>query len=727
MAKGKVYFSKRFFGLVIAISLTTGCMILSGCGAGDIAPPSSEPIHGLAGHVHGGQQPVTGSHVALFAASTGGYGAAISPLATAKSDDNGDFTFSSPAACTTGQEAYAVATGGNPGLSGTVDNSAIFLVAVVGPCPISTTQVIDINEVTTVIAAYALNGFVPAGGVGFDEASVEGVTPAPTTATMAGIGTTTTNTQGLLDGFNNALAMESVSYGTANTTTTNGYGVVPQATINELADILQTCVNTNGASNCTTLFTDTTPPGSTTKPANVFQAAVNIARYPGNNVAGIFGTVSTVPAFLPNLGSNIPNDFTLGIVYNNSQISSALGMSIDASDNVWVSGSLNADLLEFNPQGSPLSPTATSGPPSGAPSGTPAQSGWAQTIYVTSSKGDNPRYIAFDPSGNVWLSDGTQSGTNTGVYEYAPGGTATAPTQGTLTDRSFTSAATDYNTYAIASDKFGNIWTSTYKKNTCATGTASTNTKSCEVLEMVPTAYTPYVTFSSSYSSQSPDSAGGSRGLAVDSSTKGTGNIWTTDINAAQAALFKTILVNGGAATASANGAAITLNTATDSTYGVALDKNSNAWIIGSTTGGLYEVNSSGTVVGTEALNSGFTTPAYDVIDGNNTVFVANVGSTTTNTAGVMQYSIANSSYLSPNFGFSPGATPVLTSSVVTSYSGASLYQPSYVAVDRSGALWVLNSGAYSSSTTTSGLVQILGVAGPTDPVLADGVYGTMP
>ena len=58
--------------------------------------------------------------------------------------------------------------------------------------------------------------------------------------------------------------------------------------------------------------------------------------------------------------------------------------------------------------------------------------------------------------------------------------------------------------------------------------------------------------------------------------------------------------------------------------------------------------------------------------------------------------------------------------------TGGPLYQASYVAVDRSGALWVLSSGT-GTGTSLANVVQILGVAGPTNPVLAKGQYGVKP
>ena len=726
-------FANKFVRKPARVSRVFGCaatsvtLLLAGCGLGPGVTPDSVSNALIGGHVHGGQQPVTQSHIALFATTSAGYGGTLTPLATAQTDATGSFTITGSYTCPSTQQAYIVATGGNPGAASGTDNSAIFLMAALGPCSgIGSSTTVDINEVTTVAAAYALSGFAPVGGAGLTEAAVVAGTA------MAGITTSSANTQGLMDGFANANNIVNTLTGLAYTATpvTASGGIVPQSIIHALADILQPCVNstTPASTACVNLFAAATPPATfaVAAPVNVFQAALNIARYPGNNVSTLYSLISTTPAFATSL-SAAPNDWTIGIVYPNSQINNALAMAVDGSDNVWVASSYNAELLEFNPQGLAISPTTTSGPPSGAPSGTPAQSGWAQGLYVTSSKGDNIRSIAFDPSGNLWLSDGVQSAGSTGLYEYTPGGTPTAPTQGTIVNRSYTAVNTDYNNYFVAADKYGDVFTTSYKKSTCASGTASSNTLACNLVEFVPTAYTAYDTFGTGpYSAQSPD-ANGARGLAVDSNT---GNIWYTDIGSANVGLFKTTLVSGSAATATANASAVSLGT-TDTTYGVAIDKNANAWVVGTVTGGLYEISSAGALVGTEAVNAGLTSTAsaaYNIIDGNNNVFVANPGASTPATSAIVEYSIAASSYLSPNFGFSPSATYVpVNGSTPASYSGAILYRSSYIAVDRSGALWALGSGAYSASNYNSALVQILGVAAPTDPVLADGKFGVKP
>jgi hypothetical protein len=687
----------------------------------------------IAGTVHGGQNPVTSSNVALFATGKDTVGTSYTPpnaygstpyfLAEVTTDSNGNFSFAnSTFTCPADDDVYAVAAGGDPGLSpSTTDNSAIFLVAALGPCSgLSSVPAVTINEATTIAAAYALSGFAPAYGAGMTEAAIKAATVA---APGPGITSTSTNYQGLSDAFNNATNIANFQAGTIYATTANG-GTVTNNIANALADILQDCVNSSGPGStpCTNLFAAATPPvASPPTPVNVWQAALNIAQYPGNKVGTLYSYISAQAAFPESLTA-APNDWTIGVTYTNSTLSGALGMAIDANDNVWVTGSVNADLMEFSPVGKMLSPAM---PSSGStPTGAVGpQGGWAPAYFNNNSAGtgDNWRYMTFDKSGNGWLADGAATNPPSGdayVYQYTPAGTNTVPAQGTITPHNYYSVDENVNTYAIAADKYGDIWTATYKKAAGCTGSSGTSSKYCAVLELVPAAYTPYATFSTSYTDTNSTSQNGSRAIAVDSTN---GNVWTTDIGAGKAYLFKTTLANGSPATASANATSITLGSGSDTTWGVAVDSTSNAWVVASTTGGLYKITSAG-AAGPEITGGGLSTPAYDAIDGNNNVFIANGSSSSATYSSIVEYSPSLASFLSPNVGFAPGST--YASSTL---SGNTIYQPSDVAIDRSGALWTMSTGNYSATGSQANLVQILGVAAPTDPVLADGVYGTKP
>src|ERR1700759_1936364 len=118
-------------------------LLLAGCTASftpSAVTPNRVPIGNIQGKVHGGQAPVTGAQIYLFAAGTGGYGTSATSLirSTAPNafedgngnyyvvtDGNGNFAVGGDYTCTEGTQVYMVAVGGNPGITGTVNNTAI--------------------------------------------------------------------------------------------------------------------------------------------------------------------------------------------------------------------------------------------------------------------------------------------------------------------------------------------------------------------------------------------------------------------------------------------------------------------------------------------------------------------------------------------------------------------------------------------------------------------------
>jgi sugar lactone lactonase YvrE len=210
-----------------------------------------------------------------------------------------------------------------------------------------------------------------------------------------------------------------------------------------------------------------------------------------------------------------------------------------------------------------------------------------------------------------------------------------------------------------------------------------------------------------------------------------TGNIWITAIDDNLAEVFNVTNTASGVAIAAAAPIQITgLGTevaapATKTACGtisVAIDSTSHAWILtaggtasncGSLTSAALNTvpaNTTGGAAGTSipVTNAGLNAPNQVVIDGNGNVFLANTGA-----SAIAEYSPAAVAFVTPSTG---GLIPSAT---------GTLYQPNYMAVDRAGALWTLSSG--NGSTHPANLMQILGVAAPTDPVLADGKYGVKP
>jgi len=431
-----------------------GLVGLTGCGVAtsDMAAPGRVAGAAIKGNVHGGQQPVTGAQVYLLAASTDGYtqpssNLLITPEPTSglndypyvTTDGAGNFSITGDYGCAPGQPVYLLVLYGNPGIPGVTNNPALALMAALGPCPAGGTfpssSFVEVNEVTTVAAVYALSGFL----FGPVNLAIPNENLAAT---------------GIMNAVNNAGQLVDLTTGTALTTTPNGAGAVPTATINTLANIIASCVNSDGSltqtvdsvtSNtaCGNLF-EYTKVGSE-GPTETVTALLNIAHNPAANVAGLFGLASKTSPFLGL--TTQPNDFTLSIGYSTSYLTNneagttaTAGVpAVDASGNVWfpVTALVPASTYVATLQG--LSPLG-------------AQIGGE---YIGFSEGGlsflpEPMQAAVDPSGNVW----TAVNNSGSVYEYFP-------SLDTVTAYNYNSGTND-DGHEFAFDASGNLYVSDY-------------------------------------------------------------------------------------------------------------------------------------------------------------------------------------------------------------------------------------------------------------------------
>jgi hypothetical protein len=438
---------------VVSAALATA---LTGCALTATAPSTPVTAPAIKGSVFGGQQPVVGAHVYVLAANTTGYNTtgATNPsvsLLQASSgttkDSNGNyyvttgtfgsFSITNEYSCTPGngstpgQQVYLYAVGGtsDPYGSGAINN-AIGLMAVLGDCPASgnfaaATPIVQMNEVTTVAAAYAMAGFA------YDATHV-----SSSGSNLAKVG--------VRNAFANASNLASLSTGLAYTTTpaaNGGNGAVPQTTINTLANILAACINTNGAitapvtsgpdpisaSPCYTLLYDAQSGGSFgTVPTDTATAAINIAHNPGSNVSTLFALPSATAPFIPVL-SNQPNDFTIGINYTGGTLVSPRGIAIDATGDVWItnaSGGTN-NIVKLSSTGAVLS-------------GTTGFTG-SNTVYL-------PIDVAIDASGNAW------------VANYAGSSVSELSSTGQLLGGGPYTGGGIVSPWSIAIDGPGNVW-----------------------------------------------------------------------------------------------------------------------------------------------------------------------------------------------------------------------------------------------------------------------------
>ena len=408
-----------------AALLTTCAILLAGCGSTpyDLAP--GRPLdHPLSGRLHGGQQPVSGSHVYLFAANTTAYGARSLSLLTPAaqgvandttgayvlSDAQGNFTLTNRYACIPNQQVYVLALGGNPGLASGTNNQALALMAALGKCPSNGSFFGDIpnvfiNEVSTVAAAYALSGFL-------------------TDATHLASGPSTAAQRGLANAFLAIPTLADIATGNARIENPAGNGDVPQSKINTLANILVPCVNSNGINAaCASLFAAAKNSVGVT-PFDTLQAVLNIAQNPSTNVATLFALAPAAAPFQPTLAA-APNDWTLAVTYFADNMSGPYFPAIDANGSLWVPSFANNTLTVFDPTGD-------------LPAG---QSGY------TGGGLNQPFQVAIDPTGNVYTVNFAGGNPST-VSKHLPSGTpATA-----------TSYPCGTSCFFLAIDGSSNVW-----------------------------------------------------------------------------------------------------------------------------------------------------------------------------------------------------------------------------------------------------------------------------
>lgn len=386
----------------------------------------------LNGTAMAGTQPVVGAQVQLLEAGTTGYASAATALVAPSStssvvtDSDGNFTIPAGYSCAQPtSQVYVVAIGGSVGTN--APNSDLAMMTALGPCGNLNSLTFIVNEVTTVASAWPLAPF----------ASND---PLTGNSSYYYLGSSSSNTAGLADAFATVNNLVDISTGQARYLVPAGNAAVPYAEIDTLADILNACTSTSGGSEgdgsaCGALLANSDPLGNnellqSTPPKDTLQAAFNIAQHPGNgfgyniasgNVSYLFNSsISFSSPFQPILSAG-PNDWSISLNFTGggglSSSSVAQYFAVDSSDNLWITDSNAASIIEWNNQGAAISPS----------SGFPA--------------GGGP--MAIDASGNIWISRNN-----------------------TLTELTNLGAAYPWSPYtgvagggtAIAFDAAGNLW-----------------------------------------------------------------------------------------------------------------------------------------------------------------------------------------------------------------------------------------------------------------------------
>jgi hypothetical protein len=399
--------------LSASLLATSFCLTLGGCATSTNPITSTPPITGqgsaLSGKVYGGQQPITGATIKLYAAGSTGYGSAY-PYTTGDSllgnnvvttDSSGNFNITGDYTCpASNPETYLEAIGGTS-LSGQSANPNIIIMAALGPCSgLHTLNFITMNELTTVASVWAL---------------------APFIGTPANIGTSAANPNGLVNAFTSVNKLVDIQTGQLSGPALPAGATIPIAELNTLADILAYCVNTSGGgsagdnTNCGNLFNSAR---STTgvAPTDTITAALNIARNPAANVTTLRSYATPTSPFQSVL-TVAPSAWTIAIQYAPAGLSGPTGIAADQAGNLWVTNATSNSVTLLDPTG-----TAT-------------------VSYATGQSGSGA--IAIDLNGNAWVA-GKTSGS---ILEVSNAGTVSTYTGGGLT-----------TTNAIAIDGSGNVW-----------------------------------------------------------------------------------------------------------------------------------------------------------------------------------------------------------------------------------------------------------------------------
>jgi hypothetical protein len=423
-----------------AIVLSSLCLTLGGCAMSSSTSGSIDPGTGtgpaLQGKVYGGQQPLYGATVYLYAAGSTGYGSAYPYANGAKSllgshvvttDATGSFNitgdYSCPSAAT---EVYLEAVGGTPDGALADANNNVIMLAALGPCGnLSQATYITMNELTTVASVWSL---------------------APFMTGPSNIGTKASNAVGLTNAFSTVNTLVNIAYGQVNTTSLPAGATIPAAELNTLADILAACVNTpkggfagDGKTACGTLFTNATPPTpNAVAPTDTLTAALNVAHYPGRNVANLAVLATKTSPF--QTIETAPTDWTIAIRYTaGGTLAAPSGVASDQSGNIWVSNTTGNSLTKLSTVGS----------------------------YVANYPGGSGP-VAIDLNGNAW----TNGATTNSLVEVSTTGVTSSYTGGGLG-----------KTTAIAVDGSGYVWAS-------GTGTTLSEFSSSTGLPVSPAGYT---------------------------------------------------------------------------------------------------------------------------------------------------------------------------------------------------------------------------------------------
>jgi len=634
--------------------------------------------------------PGSGYTSAPIVTLTGGGGAGA--LATAMAvptggtvtDANGNFNITGDFTCPTASSlVYITASGGNPGLASSTNNTAIKMAAPLGACSsLSNSTTVFINEVTTAAMAFAMGQYFT-------------TTYGSTSTDSFGSPSTTQAQIGIFNAYSTVGNLVSTQTGNALTSTTltgaNSLGsitVLPESTkLYTIADILAACVNSTGPSDpaqaCTTLFNSSTPsiaPGTTATAATVatdtLQAAVYLSLNPtstnasssATNIAALYGLVGTSP---PYTGvSAQPTDWTLGIQYTagtsatQTLMNSVQDIAADASGNIWIinynsSATATESLAEFGTNGIPLANPFNSG-----------------ATAPASMAATSPRNMAIDSGNNVFVTSSSGSGY---VFEYSNTGVSSSLLVGG-------------QPYGIAIDGNNNIWIG----QNSSSSTSSLTEFTSDTLAATNQVKYPLLTGTTNTLLATYTAVSTTGAIALSPGTSTNLGYQATGMNPGTCTTFPCTTTNDTSLTATYTQVSSSgLNTP----FGVTAGTGGSIWVANSAgnTLSLYTTPTSYTTIGSATSLSG---PRKIAIDGAGNAWVADRGS-----AVISEFS-PSGAVLSP--------TPVSPATTPLGFSHTGLGSGSSIAIDPSGNVWIGNNTAPTATTNADSIFELVGAAAPT-------------
>jgi streptogramin lyase len=585
----------RRMGCALAAAVLAGLLVgsLTGCNLS-----LSERGPTIEGKVLGGQQPVSGASVVLYAAGIQGDGVGATSLiagAAVTTDASGAFTIDENYACpSAAAQLYIVARGGNAGGG---KNGALAMMAALGSCgAIKSSESFVVDEATTVAAAWALAQFMGPG---------------------AEVGSTATNGVGLSNAFGVAGNLANVNTGLAPGAGLPSGAAMETAKLNALANVLAACVQSNGGAGCSALFAAAAAAAGGVGGAstNTLDAALDIVRAPGTNVGAVFTAGAVNGPYAPALSVQ-PHDWTMSITYGGC--ASGCGgldlpgsVAIDAEGDVWVANYFGGTVSEFSPTGAAVAANGFVG------------EGLQQSYG-----------IAIDGSGDVWVTN-EQSVTSAGRNPF--GSVSEFNSAGVDISADGYTAGGVYFPAAVAADTNGDIWLADYGDSSAtllANSGAAISGSGGYATAQLP--FTSAVAVDASHDAWFAVQGGVGRvtaagvgtsfrcctapaGIAVDRA----GDVWVTDYSASEvveltsagSVTHRTVLSGGKA-----------------EPQGIAIDGAGNAWVADYFGDSVAEVTGAAAVA-SPALGYGLDAPISEpyglAIDASGSVWLSNAGAST--------------------------------------------------------------------------------------------------